>query len=606
MTNFEKFMPFLIAFLLLGTGAVIYFTLRMERRLAARKKINLANYREKNNLFYVFRDIPVMVFALALALGSGFVAFLCIKTSSVLTIYVLPLVLLVLVNGVAVYFSVSRPKYSRDIRVFDAYYVQVADLLANKERTERNIDECKRRVTDLRTRLNQTIEGFNKNLTQTVSGEFVTPLFLPVVKMVNDYTAELKRFSEEIEKDFNEALSQFLHHNTEPQLHVVPLKAFDNATVDELLASIKSSYGARIATQVMEQIESGAVASATALGNVMELLHSMNVEIDKDTTIRFVRSAARFDDRAELCALLYKNKQIPLAMVQEVIIPEAWDWCFGAGMSEAFNQRELIAILTDVLAADRGVMCYQLLSQFDASHCPVLEEALRRQTASTEGAPANGATQLAMAYRMVLSNDYAVSGTAGIFENLALMLFDRRKSLGLTPEEQGTIEEIVRSGKFLQGRREIGGLYKKASAFGKPLVDSTTRIFLQYLMTAPTMENAFLSPKRLVSVLGEYRFTLSFDDLAVLRTLVASLLMMCSDDVNVRNMVIAELYALPACVPLPEGVTAEIAPEVGKRLLGYLLKNELTRLRSALYRTEADRLGLDVVVTLVKGGEDNG
>ena len=122
MTNFEWLMPIFVALLILGSGAILFFALRAEYRLACRKQIKLANYRNKNYLFYTRRDIPVVVIAGILGLCALVFAVFCIVLP-VLFIYLIPLTLLIGVNGVSVYFSLSRRKYDRDIRVFDAYYV---------------------------------------------------------------------------------------------------------------------------------------------------------------------------------------------------------------------------------------------------------------------------------------------------------------------------------------------------------------------------------------------------------------------------------------------------------------------------------------------------
>ena len=63
MTNFEKMIPFLAAALIILTAVVGVLCARVERRLAARKKIRLSTYKEQSNLFYILNDIPTAVVA---------------------------------------------------------------------------------------------------------------------------------------------------------------------------------------------------------------------------------------------------------------------------------------------------------------------------------------------------------------------------------------------------------------------------------------------------------------------------------------------------------------------------------------------------------------
>lgn len=598
MSAFETVMPFLVLALALGTGVVFYLIMRVEANLAARKEINLLNYRQKNHLFYITRDIPTAVFAGAMAAGSlvmGAVALF----NPVIRIYVIPLLALVAVNAVAIYFALSRTKFTRDIRVFDAYYVQVADLLANKDRTQRDIGICQNRVTELRQKLNRTIKWFNQDAAVPVDEAFLPSLFAPVNTLLQDYTREIDRFSGAIEADFNKAIREFLLEKIEPQLHVVPLRAFDEVAADDLISEIKSSFGEKVAQMAIEQVASGAVKSARALANILSLLNELGVKVDGETMGRCLRAANGFEDRAQLAETLYKNKQIPAALVREILIPENMEWCFAQGMAEAFNHRELISILADLLAADRTQMCYLLLSQFDVSYVPVLREVMHLEEARAGNAAPNNAARQAAAYLLILGNEYAVGNAASVFENLAMMLFERRAEIGFSEEEQARIVEIVRTEQFMQSRREIGTLYTKATELGKPLLESATRIFLQYVMDPPA-EESFLDPTRLAALLGEYRFTLSLADLTTLRALVAGLLLCTSGDARVLQLVLQEMKALPTIPALPEDPTVQTAKEYGRAILTYLAQKDRVRLRSAIYRTESQRLALDRVLALCK------
>ena len=159
MTNFEKMMPFFVLALALACGAILYFVIRSEIRLARRSQIKLANYREKNYLFYTTRDIPIAVSGAALCAGALAMAVISL-VMPVLRIYALPLLLLCAVGGAVVYFSLSRQKYARDIRIFDAYYVQVADLLNNKEQTLYNMEVCRNSVRDLHDKLSSSLASY--------------------------------------------------------------------------------------------------------------------------------------------------------------------------------------------------------------------------------------------------------------------------------------------------------------------------------------------------------------------------------------------------------------------------------------------------------------
>ncbi len=595
MRPFEKLMPFLVLGLMIGAAVVLYLAIRTERQLAARKQINLINYRQKNHLFYITRDIPVAVVAGALALAALVLAIIAL-TNPVVRLYAIPLALLMGVNGICAYFAIARKKFTRDIRVFDAYYVQVADLLANKERTQQDIEICQKRVFELRQKLGKTIKWFNQNLTEPVAEGFLPSLFAPVNEMLQDYTREIEWFSGAIEADFNKAISAFLIDAVEPELHVVPLRDFDETAADDLIAAIKASYGAQVAKIAQDQMASGAVKNARALANIMSLLNELGVTVDKETLGNCLRVAAQFDDRTQLAEVLYKNKQIPAALVRETFIPEQMDWAFADGMAQAFNTRELTAILTDLLAADRVAMSYTLLSQFDATLMPVLREAMQAEEQRSK--QPNAAAKQAKAFALVLGNEYAVGNAASIFENIALMLFDHRTECGFDEEEQARIVEIVQANNYLEARREIGVLYNKAVQKNKPLAESAMRVVLQYVVNA-TPEQSIFDNKRLVALLGEYRFTVSVGDLAVMRDLVAAWLLCTTKDEAVYQTVLQELINVPAQLPTPEPPTKENGRAYGRLILTHMSKHERVRLRSVIYRTESERLALDRVLAIV-------
>lgn len=600
MTSFESIMPILVLVLSLASAAALALALRMELRLAARREISLSNYRLKNSLFYITRDYPVAVIAGAVGVASLVFTVLAL-VNPVVRVYAIVLALLIAVNGAAVYFSLSRQKFNRDIRIFDAYYVQVEHLLRNKERTQNDITNCRKRVTELHDKLEQTINGFNRNLTQQISAAFLPELFAPVVKMLADYTQEIDRFSGAIEIDFNNALTQFLLDEVQPELRVVPLRTFDDVIADDLIAEIKTSYGAKVAEMVIAQVESGAVAGAKALGNVMTLLHELGVKLDNETLTRFMRAGAVFEDRAELAAMLYANRQISTSVVCDVMVPENWEWAFVGGMAGAFSAKGLTEILVAILANNRPTMCYLFLSQFDASLSSVLEEGLRRSAESAPDSANNEATRQANAFRLILCSDYAVGNAGSVFENLAMMLFDHRQDLPFDEEERAIIEQIQRDHSYMAHRREIGTLYTKATTQAKPLLDSTTRVLLQYVME-PAADGSFLDPKRLVALLGEYRFTLSFAELAVLRMLVGGWILCCSSSEEAKCNVLRELEQLPAPVTYSCKLELANAKEIGCALLSHLAQKERISLRPILYRTETQRVALDRVLALCQKG----
>ncbi len=593
MTNFEKLMPFFVLALMLAGGVALFFAFRAERRLAQRKHIKLSNYREKSTLFYITRDIPVAV--ITAVLGSGALA-LCVVAlvMPVLRIYALPLLLLCAACGAGVYFSLSRQKYVRDLRVFDAYFVQVSHLLDNKERTLYNMEVCRKSVKELYGKLSASVEGFNRNLTHPVPPRFLGNLFAPVSEAVAEYMQEIDRFSAQIEADFDGALALFLNEQVRPELRVVPLREFNTAEIEDLLGDIKSSYGAQMAQMVIEQVEQSAIKSAAGLGNIMTLLHELGVRVDGSTLTRFLRAAAVFEDRTALCSVLYGNKQIPAYLVCEVMIPEAWDWAFAPGMAASYNDRELGTVLDALLENDKPELAYVLLSQCTAAHAGVLSRALQRR----EGKEKNETSAQLEAFLLILGNEYAVGNAGSVFENLAMMLFDRRSELGLGPQDQARICEIVRTEQFMQARREIAEMYTKASGEGRALVDSATRIFLQYIIHAPQMER-FLDPARLAALLGEYRFTLSFGDLATLRALVSGWMLCKCESEPVKVLIREELRRVPCAVPAKAELDAHA---LGSEILMHLATNDRVRLRSAIYRTESERVALNSILEICAKG----
>jgi len=603
MTSFEKLAPVFAAILLLASGVILFLALRAEDRLLRRQQIKLENYRKKNNLFYINRDIPVAVICGALGIASltmaGIYAF-----KPVVFFYAIPLALACAANAVGVYFSLSRRKYARDIRVFDAYYVQVEYMLSNKEQTLYGMEVCRKRVKELYGKLNATLEAFNRNLKRPISASFLAELFAPISQMVDEYMKEIDRFSTEIERDFDCALSLFLHEEVQPELRVVPLRDFDDTAIDDLLAEIKTTYGTQVAGIVIDQVEKGEITGAVALGNIMTLLHGLGVYVNEETLVRFMRAAAVFSDRSGLATVLYANKQIPVSTVMQVMIPEKWAWAFADGMAASFNVRELHTILSELLRVNDGELCYLFLAQMDASHIPVLRQVMEDPAYfSHEGERSQTAKQVA-AFALILGNEYAVGNTGSVFENLALMLFDRHDELMLSEEEYAMVVNVVQNEKFLEHRREIASIYARGTQLGKALCESTTRILLYYMMEV-TDEEAIFDPTRLAAVLGEYRFTLSFGDLSTLRTLLCGWLLCANVRPEAKQNVLKELSDVPAPVALQGGTDAQNAAEYGKALLTHLMQNDRVRVRSAIYRTESTRLALDRVKALLARGADN-
>ena len=314
-----------------------------------------------------------------------------------------------------------------------------------------------------------------------------------------------------------------------------------------------------------------------------------------------MRAAAVFTDRAGLATVLYNNKQIPVSMVTRVMIPERWGWAFAEGMVASFNVRELQSILTELLRANDGTLCYLFLSQMDASHVSVLRQAMTDTAFFPHEGELSQTAKQVKAFVLILDNEYAVGNTGSVFENLALMLFDRHDELMLSDEERAMIVSVMESGRFLAHRREIASLYARGAQLGKGLCESTTRILLYYMMEIP-QQSAIFDPKRLAAVLGEYRFTLSFGDLTTLRTVLCGWLLCAAVRPEVKEDVLRELATLPAPLPLWQGINAQNAEAFGRALLTYLMQNDRVRLRSALYRTESTRLALDRVWALCEKG----
>lgn len=594
MTNFLwNFAPFLTAGLVALTIIFGAFCARTELRLAARRKINLSNYKQKNNLFYITKDKPFAIASLILAGVSAVFCVLCLLETTVM-LYAIPVGLMIPVNGAAAYLAMTRHKCARDIRMFDVYYVQVEDMLARKSRTQSDIRICQQRVEELRSRLSQTIAGFNSNLAEGISGAFLPGLFAPLDRMISEYLVEIDRFSAEVEENFNAALHEFLHCGTVPEFRMVPLRSFDEATVSDLLNDIKSSYGGCIAGMVVEQVNRGAVRSARALGNIMSLLHRIEVEVDTETLTRFLYAASRFEDRAELAELLYRNGQIPVAMVRNTFIPENWEWAFVPGMVATYNSRELSLILTDVLAHDRKGMCYRMLTRMNAAGTEILERAVATETARTGGV-LNATARLASAHIMILKNSYAVGNSGNLYENLGYMLYDHCGEMNFPEEVQQRIAAIVSAEEFYAAREELSELYAKGLSICAPMVDSTTRVLLQYIMTDPT---DFLSPERLAALLGEYRVTLSFGDLGTMRALLAAWLLITCNDPETLQIVLGEVTRIPVAQPFNGIPPVQAAQQVGRDILAYLTQKDRVRLRSVIYRTESSRLMLDRILTL--------
>ena len=603
MTVYEIIVPVLVGLSALMSAISIVLCWRVERKMAARKHINLANYKAKSHLFYILNDIPTAVFAgiaCGFALASGIMSFF----SPVIMLYALTALLLVPVNGVILYLSITRKKCGRDIRVFDNYYVQVENVLLRKERTLSNIRVCQQRVDHLRNRLTQTIRDFNQNLAVGVPGDFVTSLFAPIDTMISDYVKEIQAFSEQVERNFDVAMQKFLRDGEEPEFHTVPLRTFDETAVDELLTAIKTSYGDQIAGMVVEQVQRGAVKSAKALGNIMSLLHGLEVVVDNETLARFLKSAADFRDRAELANLLYHNRQIPASMVRDIFIPENWEWIFLPSMAIAYNRRELTAILTQLLAADRVGMCYRLLNGFDASMLDILDDVLKGVPAKNEIGGTKqeikewkdtDAVKMAKAFRLILSNTTVVGNSGNAFENIGYMLYDHMEEFDFTAEEKAKIADIVRSQSYYWARRELSELYTRAMAQGAPMVTSATRVLLQYIVNDT---KDFLDAKRLAVLLGEYRETLSFREIGTMRTLIAAWLLLTAENTAVLNAVLHEMNKLPVPNVETGEATLQNCRQYGKALLNHLLQNDRVRLRVVIYRTETARQMLDRLLQL--------
>ena len=601
MTIFETIIPVLLGVAVLATAFVIILCMRVERKLAARKSITLSTYKAKSHLFYMLNDIPTAVLA-GIAGGISLVSGILCFFSPVIALYAVAALLLVPVNAVVLYLSITRKKCGRDIRVFDSYYVQVENVLARKDRTLANIKVCQQRVDHLRNRLTQTIRDFNQNLAVGVSGEFVTSLFSPIDTMISDYVAEIHEFSAQVERNFDVAMQEFLHNGTEPEFRTVPLRTFDETAVDELLTSIKTSYGEQIAGMVVEQVRRGAVKSAKSLGNIMSLLHGLEVVVDNETLARFLRSAADFQDRAELANLLYRNRQIPASMVREVFIPENWEWIFLPSMAASYNRRELTAILTELLTADRAGMCYRFLSGFDSTMLDILDDVLKGVVIERDAKGVvkkikewqdTDAVKMAKAYRLILGNTMSVGNSGNAFENLGYMLYDHVEEFDFTPEEKAKIVDIVRSRSYYWARRELAELYARAMRIGAPMVTSTTRVLLQYIVSGTA---DFLDPARLAVLLGEYRETLSFGEMSTMRTLVAAWLLLTCENTTILNTVLYEMNKLP--VPNVETGEASLqnCRQYGKALLNHLTQNDRVRLRAVIYRTESSRQMLDRIL----------
>ncbi len=600
MTNFEWLAPLFVAALLLASGVSLFFALRAEHRLFCRQQIKLENYRKKNNLFYINRDIPVAVISGVVGLASLVMGVIYVLMP-VARLYAIPLVIACAADGVAVYFSLSRRKYARDIRVFDAYYVQVEYLLNNKEQTLYNMEVCRKRVKELYGKLSATLNAFNRNLKQPISPAFLAELFAPISKMVDEYMREIDRFSAEITRDFDAALSQFLHEEVQPELRVVPLRDFDDTAIDDLLAEIKTTYGTQVAGIVIDQVEKGEITGAVALGNIMTLLHGLGVYVNEETLARFMRSAAVFSDRGALASVLYNNKQIPVSMVMRVMIPEKWSWAFADGMVASYNVRELQTVLTELLRVNDATLCYLFLSQMDASHVSVLRAVMADETFFPHDGDFSKTAKQVKAFALILDNEYAAGNTGSVFENLAMMLFDRYDELMLSDEERAQVIQIVETEQFLTHRREIASLYARGAQLGKGLCESTTKILLYYMMEIP-QEAAIFDATRLAAILGEYRFTLSFGDLSTLRTLLCGWILCANVRPEAKEDVLRELANVPAPLPLWQGISAQNAETFGRALITHLVQNDRVRLRSAIYRTESTRLALDRVLAFCEKG----
>lgn len=584
MSAIEVIMPYLALVLLLGTAVSAYFCFRVERRLSGRKRINLNNYKENNNLFYITRDVPIMVVAAALAVAS--LALLIV--AAVLPVsryYVIPFALTLAASVVVAWLSFSREKCARDLHEFDAYYVRVSDLLRAKTRLEGEIGVCRRRAEELRNKLEETLSAFNRNLSSRIDENAVASLFLPLDEMLSEYLRDIAAFSREIEREFDSALKAFLYDGTEPELNILPLRTFDESVVDDLLASIKTSFGTQVTAQVIEEVTKGAVRSAASLCNIMNLLHGLEVRIEKDVLMRFIAVAAQFDDRETLAQLLHKNKQIPAAMLRESMQKDDAAWLFVPGMSAAYGTRDLLAILTDLIRMDLRALCQNFLDGIEATALPMLRDALAQASAGTDGRE-NATARLVRGYCLILENGYAVGNSASLFEDLALMLFEHGAECGLDDAEQARVAQILRRGEFLPDSRDIATLYQKASAVVLPLAESTMRLLLYFLGTEKGPQ--LLRADRLAGLLNEYRVTLSANELDTLRYLLAAVVLRLERDAAVCRAVYDELMRLPVAFEIPSDASA------GRAIIAQLTQTRLSSLRAVICRTEVERQTLDL------------
>ena len=583
----------LLAPILLGAATILGIVLsflcyRVERKLWDRKNIDLSNYKVKSQLFYILNSPVVGVLA---AIGGG-IALVCgvlCLFSAMVRLYVIAAVFAAVINGVVAFLSLTRKKSGRDMRVFDNYYVQVENVLARKDRTLSNIEVCKKRVDALRERLMQTVRDFNRNLAKDISDQFVLALFAPIDKMIVAYVEDINIFSARVENNFANALHAFLYDRVEPEFQTVPLRSFDESAVDDLLTKIKASYGGEIAAMVVEQVQSGSVKSAKSLGNIMTLLHGLDVVMDDEMLVRFLEAAASFEDRGELAALLYRNKQIPANMVRDTFLAGDWEWIFVPPMFAAYNRRELGMILKALLQANAAGRCYRMLAGADAASLDVLETALQ------EAQEQNTATTVTAAYRLILSNAYAVGNSGNLYENIAFMLYDRKDCIGLSGEDSKKLDDIVRSRSFYWARRELAEWYEEAVKSNAPLVGSATRILLQYIISG---QKDFLDPARLSALFNEYKETLSFADLSAMRLLIAGWLLLTSEDVSVLQAVLYEMRKLPVRDLQAGDATVENSRNFGTALIGYVGEKYLSQLRALLYRTECQRQMLDRIVQI--------
>lgn len=586
MSMFEKLTPFLVVALLLATAAVGVFCARTELRLAARHKVRLSEYRRKNYLFYIGRDLPLCIITGVLVLATAALLVACI-INPILHAYIAVLGVLLAVEGSVVYLSLSRAKCARDVRVFDLYYVKVESLLSGKERTLADIAACRTRTAELRTGLDRTLSEFNTHLASPVSATFVDELFAPLLAMLTDYSREIDRFSREIEADFTGALNQFLRTNEQPELRILPLRRFDAYAVDDLLAEIKSTYGTRIAADVVKEAERGAVKNARGIGRIMALLHSLDVTVEGETLAKCLRVAATFPDREQLFAQLYADRQISCRAVCEQFVPEGWDFAFVPRMAAAFNRRELSQIIDCLLRENRPEMLCRLLASLAPADIDLLAQAIANAQESE-------ALAMARACHLLLTNSYAVGNRASLAEIFALLLSEHQREVALSDGERERVNAILAEGSFAAHGEELYKLYALAAGRAGPLVQSARRVLLQYLCDTP---EGFLSPVRLAALFNEFVFTLSFGDLSLMRALLAAHLLREGSAAS-RAVVRAELTARPAAKVAPaEGVSdAALSAAIFKSLAD----GNRMHLCSLIYRTESERCTLDRVLALGK------